>query len=63
MWTVVYIAQGKSEADRLMALLCEEGLLVKLRSLGGKDTGDLASVEVLVPAAEVDEALDIIQAL
>lgn len=62
MWTVVYIAQSKSEADRLMRILCEEGLLVKLRSFEGKDPSE-AAVEIMVPATEADEALDIIHAL
>ncbi len=64
MWTVVYIARGKTEADRLKTILSAEGLLVKLRTLGGTDTEDeRAAVELLVPAGEAQEASDIISAL
>lgn len=64
MWTVVYIARGKTEADRLKTILSEEGLLVKLRTLGGTDTADeRAAVELLVPEGEAQEASDIISAL
>jgi len=63
VWRVVYIAQGKTEADRLMRLLCEEGLLVKLRAFEETDTSEPACVEIMVPAAEADEALVIIHAL
>ncbi len=60
MWTVVYIAPNKREADRLKMLLAAEGFLVKLRIIGLPQANDSSSVEILVPELEVDEAMEII---
>lgn len=60
MWTVVYIAPNKREADRLKMLLATEGFLVKLRIIGLAQASDSCSVEILVPESEVDEAMEII---
>lgn len=60
MWTVVYIAPNKREAERLQHTLTQEGLLVKLRNIGLPNANDNGSVEILVPESEVDEALEII---
>lgn len=60
MWTVVYIAPNKREADRLKMLLAAEGFLVKLRIIGLTQANDNCSVEILVPESEVDEAMEII---
>ncbi|AEF94548.1 hypothetical protein Desca_1700 [Desulfotomaculum nigrificans CO-1-SRB] len=60
MWTVVYIAPNKKEAERLQQALTREGLLVKLRNIGLPNANENGSVEILVPESEVDEALEII---
>ncbi|MCR4426020.1 MAG: DUF2007 domain-containing protein [Firmicutes bacterium] len=60
MWTVVYIAPNRSEAELVKGLLEGEGLLVMLRPVGVPHLGDAASVEVLVPEAEAEEAHDIL---
>lgn len=60
MWTVVYIAPNKREADRLKMLLATEGFLVKLRMIGLPQANNSCSVEILVPESEVDEAMEII---
>ncbi|MFX4262011.1 glutamate decarboxylase [Pelotomaculum propionicicum] len=60
MWTVVYIAPNKREANRLKMLLATEGFLVKLRIIGLPQANDSSSVEILVPESEVDEAMEII---
>jgi hypothetical protein len=60
VWTVVYIAPNKREADRLKMLLAAEGFLVKLRIIGLPQANDSSSVEILVPELEVDEAMEII---
>lgn len=60
MWTVVYIAPNKREADRLKMILAAEGFLVKLRIIGLPQANDSSSVEILVPESEVDEAMEII---
>lgn len=63
MWTVVFIAPNKKEAQRLEKLLISEGLLVKLRTIGLPQAGDNSSVEILVPESEADEALEIINSI
>lgn len=55
MWTVVFIAPNRDEAERIRSILTREGILVKL-----KNTGTQQSVEVLVPESEADEALEIL---
>jgi len=55
MWTVVYMAQNKEMADKLHAALSENGVLVKIKAIG-----DDNCYEILVPAAEVEEAHNII---
>ncbi len=60
MWTVVYIAPNKKQAEKLQQALSQEGLLVKLRNIGLPNGNDNGSVEILVPESEVDEALEII---
>lgn len=62
MWTVVYIAPNRPIAEMLKGLLEQAGLLPMLRSVGAPHLGDSASVEVLVPESEVDEANEIISA-
>ncbi len=63
MWTVVYIAPNKEEAQELEKMLATEGFLVKLRALGLPQTGNNRSVEVLVPELEVDDAMEIINSI
>ncbi len=60
MWAVVYIAPNRAEAELLKHMLEGEGLLVTLRSMGVPHLGDSASVEVLVPEAEAEEAREIL---
>lgn len=60
MWTVVYIAQNKTEADKLHKKLTEEGLLIKVKPIGYSGENEASSYEILVPASEVDEAMEVI---
>lgn len=66
VWTVVYIAPSRKDAEKIQQILTSEGFLVKLRTIGvvgsrkNKKNSDAASVEILVPEAEVDEALEVI---
>lgn len=60
MWTVVYIAPNKKEAEKLQRLLTTEGFLVKLRAIGLPQANNACSIEILVPESEVDEAMEII---
>lgn len=63
MWTVVFIAPNKEEAERIRNVLSREGILVKLKAIGQSHQGVNCSVEILVPEAEADEALEIINTL
>ncbi|GAB6180285.1 hypothetical protein JCM14036_16040 [Desulfotomaculum defluvii] len=63
MWTVVYIAPNRKQAEKLQQALLREGLLVKLRNIGLPSGNDNGSVEVLVPESELDEALEIINTI
>ncbi|HAV20864.1 MAG: DUF2007 domain-containing protein [Bacillota bacterium] len=60
MWTVVYIAPNRATGEMIKELLENEGLLVMLRPVGVPHMGDSASVEVLVPESEVEEAHEFI---
>ncbi|MBO8136680.1 MAG: glutamate decarboxylase [Desulfotomaculum sp.] len=60
MWTVVYIAQNKAEAEKMQQRLTREGFLVKIKPIGGSKKSDASSYEILVPAAEIDEAMEVI---
>ncbi|MEW6274451.1 MAG: glutamate decarboxylase [Bacillota bacterium] len=63
MWTVVYIAPTKKEAEKIRQVLSGEGILVKLKAIGQPQQGINCSIEILVPEAEADEALEIINTL
>jgi hypothetical protein len=60
VWTVVYIALNRKEADRLERLLATEGFLVKLRMIGLTQADNTCSIEILLPESEVDEAMEVI---
>lgn len=60
MWTVVHIAPNRPEAELVKNMLEGEGLLVMLRPMGVPQMGDSASVEVLVPETEAEEARTIL---
>ncbi|MGQ9512155.1 MULTISPECIES: glutamate decarboxylase [Thermodesulfitimonas] len=59
MWTVVYIAPTRKEAEKVRDFLVKEGLLVKL-NLVGAGSENSQTYEVLVPEAEVEEALELL---
>lgn len=60
MWTVIYIAPNKALAEKYKKVLTDEGMLVQLRTIGSAHLGEHASVEILVPEAEAEEAHEII---
>ena len=62
LWTVVYIAPNRPIAEMLKELLEGGGILSMLRPLGPPHLGESASVEILVPESEVEEANEIITA-
>ncbi|MDA8227522.1 MAG: DUF2007 domain-containing protein [Desulfitobacterium hafniense] len=63
MWTVIYIAPNKVIAEKYKKLLNDEGMLVQLRSIGSGHLGEHASVEILVPESEAEEAHEIITSM
>jgi len=60
MWTVIYIAPNKAIAEKYKKILSDEGMLVQLRTIGSSHLGEHASVEILVPESEAEEAHEII---
>lgn len=63
MWQVVYIAPNESIATMIKEYLTQEGFLVMLRSSGIPHMGASASYEVLVPEAEAEEVMEIINTI
>lgn len=61
MWTVIYIARNRTEAEMLKNILTQEGILVMLRAVGVPHLGNSGSVEILVPSSEAEEANEILQ--
>ncbi len=57
MWTVIYIAKNNEMAQRLRSSLLGHDILVMLRAINKEAS---TGCEILVPAAEVDEALSIL---
>lgn len=55
MWTVVYIASNRAQAEMLKNLLCTEGILANTRPAGISMLGD-GVYEILVLESEADEA-------
>lgn len=58
MWTVIHIVQHKSDARNISDKLEKAGIISRIKH-ANKAVGE-ASYEVLVPAAEVQQALSII---
>ena len=56
-WLVVYIANGKRQADEIARLLASEGFLPRVCPLGGA-ASDSAAFELRVLACEAAEARD-----
>lgn len=59
MWTVVYIAPTMRQAERIKAILTNEGFMVNLRTVELDDNGR-GSVEVQVPEGEAEEANEVL---
>ncbi len=57
MWTVVYLAKNIELAQKLKNVLYAHSIIVMLRAINKEQT---IGYEILVPGAEVEEALGII---
>ncbi|BBB92722.1 MAG TPA: hypothetical protein PKA28_03165 [Methylomusa anaerophila] len=60
MWTVVYIASNRAQAELLKNVLCNEGVLANTRPAGVVSTLGDGLYEILVLESEADEAHAII---
>ena len=60
MWIVVHIAKSKEAAEHVRTLLDEEGILVKVRGVYKKRSETENDYELLVLAAEAQEARNIL---
>lgn len=60
MWTTVYMAQSKEKADNLRDMLEQQNIIVMLRRIKHDDSVSDNCYEILVPDAELEQALDII---
>ena len=58
MWTVIHIVQQESDAKYIASQLDGAGIISRIKA-ANKSVGE-TSYEVLVPAAEVQQALGII---
>lgn len=58
MWTVIYIATNRQQAEMFKAILTEEGILVDIRPT--KVSAPEGMYEILVLESEADEAHAII---
>ena len=59
MWTVLYLAQSKIDADKIENALNEAGVLVRVRSIGKEKNGQ-GLYEIMVPQSEIDYAYPIL---
>ena len=53
MWTVIYMANTREDAEYIEKILAEEGFLVKIKPI--TKNNDRGTCEVLVPRSEVEE--------
>jgi hypothetical protein len=60
MWTVVYLAKNKKEAEKMKGLINLEGVLVKIQPVSKSANEEENYYEVLVPEVEVEEAHSIL---
>lgn len=55
MWTIIYIATGRSQADKIRSTLLDGGVLADVRPIGFASSGD-GLFEILVLESEAEEA-------
>lgn len=60
MWTVVYIAANRAQAEMFKNLLCNEGVLANLRPAGIASALGDGLYEILVLESEANEAHEIL---
>jgi len=60
MWTVIYIATNRIQADKMKDLLCTEGILANTRATGVAGINGDGAYEILVLESEARDANEII---
>jgi len=60
MWTVVYIAANRAQAELFKNLLCNEGVLANLRPAGLASALGDGLYEIMVLESEANEAHEIL---
>ncbi len=60
MWTSIYIANNKKQADKLKNLLSTEGFMVHIRPIGSAAASGDGMFEIQVLGSEVEEAQTVI---
>lgn len=56
MWVVVYMVQGKIKAQKVLDILSNEGILVKIQAIKKNNDEEEGYYEILVPESEAEEA-------
>ena len=59
MWTVLYLAHSKEEADKIENALIDAGVLVRVKNIGKAKNGE-GIYEILIPESEVDYAYPVL---
>lgn len=60
MWTVIYIATNRIQAEKMKELLCTEGILANTRATGVASVNGDGAYEILVLESEASDAHEII---
>ncbi len=60
MWTVIYIAKNRAQAEKIKDLLCTEGILANTKANGAASNIGDGLYEILVLESEANEANEII---
>ena len=60
MWTVIYIAANRAQAEKMKDILIEEGILANTRATGAALAAGDGAYEILVLESEANEANEII---
>ena len=60
VWTSIYVANNKTQADRMCSALKSEGIMTDVRTIGSMEHGKSGIFEIRVLESEVEEAQNIV---
>lgn len=60
MWTSIYIANSKNQADQFKQMLDENGILANIRPVGSAATTNVGLFEIQVLESEAEDAQTIV---